>query len=95
MSYRNLSPEQQKEYEEYDEDFLDYGEYAVSANEIKGMLAEINADIEEFADEFPKQAQEIRLKSLSDVNEKFGKEVTFINAIYNSCRLLREAKKQV
>jgi len=76
-----------------DEDFVDYEEYAISANEIKGTIAELDADIGEFVEEFPEFAKKIKLKSLSDVYEKFGKEVTFINAIYNSCRLLNESKK--
>ncbi|MBI2529815.1 MAG: hypothetical protein HYW05_01585 [Candidatus Diapherotrites archaeon] len=76
-----------------DEDFLDYEEYAVSANEIKGMIAELDADIGKFAGEFPEFATEAGLKSLSGDYEKFSREVTFINAIYNSCRLLNESKK--
>lgn len=76
-----------------DDDFEDYEEYAVSANEIKGAIVELNADIGKFGDDFPEQARETSLNGVSDIYEKFRKEVDFINAMYNSCKLLRGAKQ--
>ncbi len=76
-----------------DEDFEDYEEYAVSANEIMGAIAELNSEIGEFEDDFPEQARGAGLSDISDIYEAFEKEVIFINAMYNSCRLLRGAKQ--
>src|SRR3989344_4410029 len=77
-----------------DAEFPDYEDYAIAANEIKGRLSELKAKILEFRGEYPKYAEIAALMDISETYADFDKEVTFINGIYNVCKLLREAKKQ-